>query len=352
MAPSISSCIVVGAGPIGLFSAYVLAQAGYEVALIDDGRRGAGWASGGMLGGVYETLDSQDFPDFAKHFALASQKLWQTFLNTTKAPQLEGSVFLARNKPEVERLSALSVLARQFEIDVVRCEVPAGAVGLSAWSCDRDCAIDPRHMLTLLRQACLKAGVTFIANTVAEVNDGKITLDDGQVLCAPKVIIATGHRGLVHSIPELAILSPVRGQMLAVAGAKRVPERVFRAGRIYLIPRGDRLVVGATSQDEVDDPTRLDLPLHRALFQEASALWPDLARGQIIESWAGLRPKTPDGLPLLGFSQNQGVIIATGAYRNGWLLAAGIANSVLELVRDGPAAAENLQPFTPNRFST
>ncbi len=352
MATSISSCIVVGAGPIGLFTAYVLAEAGYEVALIDDGRRGAGWASGGMLGAVYETIDSPDFPDFAKHYALASQGLWQTFLRTINAPITEGSLFVARNEQEVERLTSLAVAARQFDIDLRPCAVPTGASGLGAWYCARDSAIDPRTMLTLLRRACLKCGVSMIHNAVTELHDGRIMLADGEELSAQMIIIATGQEALGHSIPELAALSPVKGQMLAVAGSKRVPETVVRAGRVYLIPRGDRLVIGATSQDDAEDAAHLDLPSHRSLFEEATALWPDLASGQIVESWAGLRPKTPDGLPLLGFSQKQGVIIATGAYRNGWLLAAGMAHNVLQLVREVPAATKNLQPFAPNRFST
>jgi glycine/D-amino acid oxidase-like deaminating enzyme len=124
----------------------------------------------------------------------------------------------------------------------------------------------------------------------------------------------------------------------------------LRAGRCYLLPRDNLVVVGATSVPDDQDADEIDVDLSNALLAEALTLCPSLAGGQVVESWAGLRPMTPDGLPLLGYGQKEGVIIATGTYRNGWLLAAGIANAVKGLVLDEKDTTANLQSLSPLRF--
>jgi glycine oxidase len=342
---------VIGAGPIGLYTALVLTRGGCDVTLIDDGKRGAGWASGGMLGAAYEVLGAQDVPDEFKTFAFSSQWLWSQFLKALPVPTVAGSVFCARTEAETSPLSRLAQALKDREPMMQPCAIPDGISAREAWYAPQDIAFNPRHMLTVLRKECLMAGVTMVAGTAQHVETGRVTLDDGQAIAADQIIVTTGMAGcaLADYAPELAHLAPVKGQMLAAASDFAL-KSVVRAGRLYLIPRGDRIVIGATSQLDDSDETTLDKDAHLALYKEAIALCPALARGQVVESWAGLRPMTPDGLPLLGFGQREGVILATGTYRNGWLLAAGIANHVLRLVLDDRATAANLQCLSPLRF--
>lgn len=354
MTPSSPSCIVIGAGPIGLCTARVLARAGCSVTLIDDDKRGAGWASGGMLGAVYETLDNDDFSPAAKTFALDSQWLWRQYLDAMGAPSVAATVFIARTPAEHERLFRLGDCIGDRNISLKPCVVPEGIVGLAAWLCASDIAINPRALLAILRDDCAAAGVRRHAGIAIGIDGQRVALGDGHALTADFIILASGmgaSTSMTASVPELACLEPVKGQMMAVACGNIVPDHVTRAGRVYVIPRGQSLVIGATSQFGVGDVEPLDRISHQELWHEGCALMPSLAAGQIIESWAGLRPKTPDGLPIVGRSQNPRVILATGAYRNGWLLAAGIANAVMGLVLSGEQPARNLQPFAPNRFS-
>ncbi len=358
-APYFPSIIIIGAGPIGLYTGHVLASVGCDVTLIDDGRRGAGWASGGMLGAVYETLDAPEFPETVKTFALSSQRLWRHFLLATSTPFVAKSIFVARDGQEQDRLTTLASLARQHNLDMAQCDMPKGIEAQVAWSCETDIALNPRDMPGILRRECFRNGVKVVEGVVSALAGQKAVLTSGQQFQADFIVVATGAfaagqsgAALGASVPELACLRPEKGQMLAIAGPDDKLDHVVRAGRTYIIPRGDRLVIGATSELGNADPDLFDRDRHTALWNDACALLPALARGQIIESWAGLRPKTPDGLPLVGFSQRSGVILATGAYRNGWLFAAGIANAVMGLVLEGDSGATNLQPFAPNRFPT
>jgi glycine oxidase len=348
-----SQIIVVGAGPVGLYTAWVLARSGYSVRVIDDGRRGAGWASGGMLGAAYEVLGSQDVPHAFKAFARASQQLWSRYLAQMQAPIVEGSIFIARTHVEAKYLDGLKSRARAFDVSFGQIDMPLGLVGVSALSCPTDIAFDPRHMLKMLRYQCHNQGVSFVDGSVTQVTSGKVTLRDGSSWTGDHIVIATGHAGneLAQSVPELSSLSLVKGQMLAIGGSGVALDRVVRAGRMYLIPRGDRIIVGATSDPDDVNPDVLDLARHAELLNEAIALCPALARGHVVESWAGMRPTTPDGLPLVGPSSVDGVMLACGTYRNGWLLAAGIANSVMGLIGDGLQSAADLLLFAPNRFS-
>jgi glycine oxidase len=117
-----------------------------------------------------------------------------------------------------------------------------------------------------------------------------------------------------------------------------------------LIPRGNRLVVGATSQHGTEDVHVIDRDAHLSLHREAINLMPMLAKGQILESWAGLRSMTSDGLPMIGYSSVSNIVIACGTYRNGWLLAPAIGNAISALLNDDLLKTVDLQPFSPQRF--
>jgi glycine oxidase len=344
--------IVIGAGPIGLYTSMVLASVGCHVSLVDDGKRGAGWASGGMLGAAYEVMGADHMPADFKTFAFSSQWLWGQFLRSMDVPIVPSSLFLARSGDEVTHLAGLVTALKALDMPLTTCAVPFGLNAKQAWLAQHDIAFDPRQMLGVLRGECQRAGVSFVQSRATHIETGGVWLDDESTLAADQIIVTSGYAGrtLAHCVPDLRHMAPVKGQMLALAGTDVVLEHVVRAGCIYLLPRGDHVVVGATSQPDDAEAHKIDADLLSELLTEATALCPALARGHMVESWAGLRPMTPDGLPLLGLSRLDGVILATGTYRNGWLLAAGLANHVMGLVLDDLGTAANLQCLSPLRF--
>ena len=343
------SIVIVGAGPVGLCCALAVAQDGYQVSVIDSGARGAGWASGGMLGAVYETLDRENVSPLLTKMAFESLSLWQDLAARLTIETLSESIFLGRTPEEAQFLSAL---ASNPQAAMTPFDVPTGLVGMAAWRCARDLALNPRTTLQKLHKACVGAGVTFVTGTVTSCRPHQVTLHDSSVHEGDIIILATGQNGdeLSESVSELANIMPVKGQLLAVAVTPSPSFQVVRAGRLYLLARGQQIVIGATSDPDNHDASTLDIDAHAALYNEAIVLCPALKNAPILESWAGLRPMTPDGLPMVGHSSVKGVLLACGTYRNGWLLAPSIAQSIVSLIKGEGGSVSKLQPFSPTRF--
>jgi glycine oxidase len=146
---------------------------------------------------------------------------------------------------------------------------------------------------------------------------------------------------------------PVKGQMLSIVprhGTHLPLQHVVRSESCYLIPRGDgRVVVGATVEEAGFDKN-VQPEVIRRLHQAAAILLPELGEGKILEAWAGLRPGTLDGLPMIGETSYPGYLAASGHFRDGILLAPVTAHIIGELVA-GRTLDINLIPFAPERFT-
>jgi glycine oxidase len=150
---------------------------------------------------------------------------------------------------------------------------------------------------------------------------------------------------LVADVP----VTPVKGEMIALApptGAP-LPGPVIWGNGIYMVPRGDRLLIGATVEDAGFD-TSLTSDARQSLRARAEALMPSLRDWTLADQWAGLRPRSPDGLPLLGPTATPGVFIAGGQYRNGILFAPAIAKVMADLILGHGAV---IPAFDPRRFT-
>ncbi len=143
---------------------------------------------------------------------------------------------------------------------------------------------------------------------------------------------------------------PVKGQMLClVMPPRNLLKHVVRTPEVYLIPRSDgRLLVGATVEEAGFDK-RTDPDTIQRLHRAALKLVPKLADAKILEDWAGLRPGTPDNLPILGATPTAGYYVATGHFRDGILLAP-ITAQVMADVIEGRTPEHDLTPFSPSRF--
>ena len=160
----------------------------------------------------------------------------------------------------------------------------------------------------------------------------------GEELRAAAVVLATGAwSGRAEWLPEPARppVRPVKGQIVelrSLDGTAPVCERIVASERVYLVPRADgRLVVGATVEERGFDTAVTAGGVHE-LLREAYRLLPDVAEMELVEAMAGLRPGTPDNLPLIGPGALDGLILATGHYRNGILLAPLTAERVAEML--------------------
>ncbi len=177
----------------------------------------------------------------------------------------------------------------------------------------------------------------------------------GEELRADAVVLATGAwAGRAEWLPEPARppVRPVKGQVLELRARDGAApcERILASERVYLVPRPDgRLIVGATSEERGFDTAVTAGGVHE-LLREAYRLLPDVAEMELVDSMAGLRPGTPDNLPLIGPGAIEGLVLATGHYRNGILLAPLTADAISAMLA-GEQLPEAAAPAHPLRLS-
>jgi glycine oxidase len=223
-----------------------------------------------------------------------------------------------------------------------------------------EAAVDPRALIAALLAALAAAGGEVATGTeaVAGLFEGErlvgVRSADGVELRAPAVVLATGAwAGGTEWLPEPARPSvrPVKGQIVELRSRDGAApcERIIASERVYLVPRPDgRLIVGATSEEQGFDTAVTAGGVHE-LLREAYRLLPDVAEMELVDSMAGLRPGTPDNLPLIGPGAIEGLVLATGHYRNGILLAPLTANAVAALLA-GEQLPEAAAPAHPARM--
>jgi glycine oxidase len=223
-----------------------------------------------------------------------------------------------------------------------------------------DHQVDNRALVQALLAACERAGAQMVAGRVAELatQGDRVTgvvLAGGETLAAGTVVLAAGcwSGGLGGLADEvLPPVRPVKGQLLYLRGPADQPlcSRNVRGLEVYVVPRGDgRVVVGATVEEQGFD-TRVTAGAVHDLLRAAMELLPDVAELELLETVAGLRPGSPDNAPLLGPAGPEGLVVATGHYRNGILLCPVTADAVAELLATGQVP-ELIAPFGPGRFA-
>jgi glycine oxidase len=212
--------------------------------------------------------------------------------------------------------------------------------------------VDNRRLGRALVAACESLGVRF-----ARVDDLALEADERRVRgvrtplgfdAAASVVNAAGAwAGALVGVPEIARVAvrPIAGEMLAIALPPSAMRALIWLGHRYLVPRGDgRLLVGATVEDRGFDVRVTAAGIHD-LLDAALAVAPALASFAVVETWAGLRPGSPDGRPLLGATKLDGYFVAGGHYRNGILLTPVTAQALAELIVEGESAA--IAAFSP-----
>jgi glycine oxidase len=191
----------------------------------------------------------------------------------------------------------------------------------------------------------------------ARTDAGAWTLEtgDGSEFSARAVVLAAGAwSGAAEWLPSEARpqVRPVKGEVLSLRERRggAVCERILVGERVYLVPRGDgRLIVGATVEEAGFDDTVTAGGVHE-LLREAYRLLPEVAELELVEARAGLRPGSPDNAPLIGPGALDGLIVASGHFRNGILQAPLTADAVAALLGNRTPPLD-LAPFSPLRFA-
>ena len=338
---STSDVIIVGGGVIGLSVAYAVARSGATVTVLDAGKPGqASSAAAGMLAPLAEAGRPGPFVQMA----LDSLRRWPSFVAQIRedvATPLSllgpGMLRVARTEAEetalceaLEWQGRLCLPVHRLEAHEVRTLEPAiGPHVRGAVVSPEERHVEPRVLLDALTGACRRQGVVLQAGVMAtgfETSTNRVVMvrtTQGDVYCR-QIVIAGGawSTGLGQRLGVHLPVSPLRGQMVAFGPLSPSPFRhtVYAHGG-YLVPRPDgRVVAGATEEQAgfVADTTTAGVA---ALVQMAAALVPALAGAPLHSAWAGLRPVSADGMPLLGRLPGwENVHVATGHGRNGILL--------------------------------
>jgi glycine oxidase len=365
--------VVVGGGAIGLAIAWRAAQAGLDVTVVDESPgRGASWAAAGMLAPVTE-VHYGERPLLALNLAAAAR--WPGFAAEVEEAAGRpvgytpvGTLAVARDADDNAALEDLYQyqLANGLQVERLRSRecrqlepglAPSIRGGVLA---PGDHQVDNRALVEALLHACERAGVRLVPARVAELmfegeRVGGVVLATGERLAAGTVVLAAGcWSGDLGGLAAEALppVRPVKGQLLYLRGPADPPlcSHNVRGLEVYVVPRGDgRTVVGATVEEQGFD-TRVTAGAVHDLLEAAIELLPEVAELELIETVVGLRPGSPDNAPILGPAGPEGLVVATGHYRNGILLTPVTADAIAELL-DGGRVPEPIAPFGPQRFA-
>lgn len=346
--------IVIGGGIIGLSLARELRKHGASVLVVERGEPGreASHAAGGMLANC-----GDETPPVLQPLAAASATMYPEFVHELQDEsgmnvdlRSQGTLLF----PEPGHASGKIPGAEALPAPLAELEPALAAEGRNAYLL-RERSVCPRT----LTEAALKAskhrgvdvssGATVISvdtssGRVTGVTTEKTSYHASQVVnCAGAWAAQIGP----HPIPT----RPVKGQMVCfIMPSREALKHVVRSPEIYLIPRSDgRLLAGATVEEAGFDKRTVPETIQK-LRRAALAMLPALQNARVLEDWAGLRPGTPDNLPILGPTPIQGYFVATGHFRDGILLAPVTAQVLGQLIR-GRTPEHNLAPFSAERFA-
>ena len=362
--------VVVGGGAVGLGVAWRCAAAGAAVKVFDaSGGRGATWAAAGLLAPVTEVHYGEE-PLLALN--LESSRRYPSFVaELEEASGIDtgylrcGTLMVALDADENRALDELHAFQRSLGLQAqrltgreARADEPGLAPGVRGGILvEGDHQVDNRALLVALRRACERAGVDIVADTVKgiEVSGDRVeavtTGAEGLVPCRRVVLAAGSWSASIEGLPPDAVpaVRPVKGQLLHLRGPAPLARRNLRGVDAYLVPRPDgRLVVGATVEERGWD-TSVTAGAVLELLRAAYELLPGTAELELTETVAGLRPGSPDNAPLIGPTGVDGLLLATGHYRNGVLLTPVTADAIAALVAGRPLP-EWAAPFVPSRF--
>jgi glycine oxidase ThiO len=348
--PQSSDAIIIGAGIIGLTLALELREAGMAVAVLERNQPGreATWASAGML-----SRPDHHTPEELHEIADWSCDLYPAFIRHLSEITGEecsyddiGGLFVSAEP--ISAWDACTIPREEIATVEPQLRETAGRIYRL-----RDASVDPRVLTQVLLAACRKRQVqVHHQHPVTElISDGQsivgVHTSAGEFQAAIVVNCAGAWASDLSRIP----VEPVKGQILAVVPPRPCLKHIVRSNDIYIVPRRDgRIIIGATVE-RVGYDKRVLPDVIQLMHQHAARLVPELGEARMADAWAGLRPATPDELPVMGASQLlAGYFISSGHFRYCILLAPANAKLMTQLIL-GSALDLDIGAFSPARFS-
>jgi glycine oxidase len=340
---------IAGAGLIGLALALELEQKGRRVVVLE--RSSPLGEASSAAAGMLAAHDPHN-PAALRPLSDLSVALYPEFLDRLHA--LSGHSVPFQTNATLQSLPPSATEASLSENEISRL-LPALRVNNRKFVLLEEQSVDPRQLAQAVLAAVKKTSIDLRPHTPAlstRSGDGTITVDtpSGEVL-AHQFVDCTGSWNISRTALQVA---PKKGQLLYLSLPQELSfHTVIRTPEIYIVPRtqgpnAGRVLVGATEEDAGFDKTVRHVDIED-LCARASFLLPALRQCQPLESWAGLRPGTPDDLPLLGrHPEKPHHYIATGHYRNGILLAPATARVMSQLLC-GEVVSLDLAPYSPGR---
>jgi glycine oxidase len=360
--------LVIGGGIVGSAIAWRLAKDGLSVTLLEKGEIGreASWAAGGMLTPVHLA----DYPPALVDLCGASLALYEPLCREILAAsgvdpeyRVTGLLLLVTDDAGEEAACELEAWKRERHQPVerltrdeaIRVEPQLTPQLRRALRLPDIAQIRNNRMAVALAEGAKRKGAQIRANTPVtgflrvpgRLNGVKTPRGD---IYAGTTILAAGAWSpeLLQPLGLDLKVKPIKGQILLAGGPPDFCRHMILDGESYLIPRADgRILVGSTLEDVGFDKSVI-LETLGDLAVRGARLMPALGKLPMVTSWAGLRPATPDRLPYLGKGPLDGLIVATGHYRNGILLAPITAELVADLLA-GQAPSVDLAAFDPLR---
>ena len=363
--------VIIGGGVIGLAIARALALRGVrDVCLVERGTLGteASFAAAGMLLPQVEA-DAED--DFFK-LACRSRDLYPSFARDLREEtgvdvelDTTGTLYLALNEHDAEEIekrydwqtrAGLSIDL----LDAAEAREREPCISESAFGAllfPNDIQVENRRLLSALANSVKNLGVEVLTETNVE----SLTIERNRItgvqssrgpIRGKSVVIAAGTWSTLLPCSSVLPIQPVRGQMICLESKPQLTRHVLYSPRGYLVPRQDgRLLAGSTSEN-AGFAKCVTAGGISSILQNTLEISPAIATLPVVDTWAGLRPRPADGLPVLGAcGEIDGVVYATGHYRNGILLAPVTAELITEAIVAG-VTSTLLAPFSPDRFSS
>jgi glycine oxidase len=360
--------VVIGAGLIGLASAWRARRRGLSVLVVDRATE-PGAAASGVAAGMLAPVTEADFGEEGPlRVNLAGRERWPSF-----AAELEeqsglptgyresGALVVAADRDDAEALRRLHDFQRTLGLEVdwlpaSRCRrlepglSPRIAGGILA---PQDGSADPRAtgaaLAAVVEELSLGTEVEAIEHDGVRVTGVRTAA--GPIDCG-QVVVAAGAWSAALAPGEAPPVRPVKGQILELRARGAMPdplERVVRTPRCYMVARGDgRLVLGATVEEQGFDTTVTADGVYR-LLEAAWEVLPEVGELELVAARAGLRPGTRDNAPVVGPGELEGLVWATGHWRNGVLLAP-LTGDVVAGLLAGESLPDELAALAPGRF--
>jgi glycine oxidase len=359
---------IAGGGLIGASIALELAQAGLRVAVFDRQEPGqeASWAGAGILSPAPESASMIPLVPLAK----ASMGLYPEFVRMVEEISGQSAGFRPKGTLQAlfsrdarEELSTVIALhhglglkAEPLRADDARALEPALSEEMEAGVLRPDeASVDNRALTQAVLEAARKSGVQFFSASGVEAiwREGSrcvgLNLKNEKIEAQWTVIAAGCFSANIEGVAAYAPVRPAKGQMAALRADDLKIERVLWSEKIYLVPRNDGRILAGATVEYTGFEKGLTAGALEKIFAAAIELSPGLAAARVEETWAGLRPDSPDHLPILGPADIDGLLIATGHFRSGILLTPITARLVREWVTMQRVSVD-WDRFSPLRF--